>query len=76
MLMGIAIGEKEYRKLTTEQKLRLLDDAYFRAKQNRLSAENYVERLELLHCPRECANEVLTQRQAVLVKLLDEGYLD
>ena len=76
MLMGIHIEEKRYRKLTDAEKLALLDEAYFRAKQNRLNAESYVERLELLHCPRECADEVLSQRQAVLVKLLDEGFLD
>ena len=73
MLMGIFIEENEYRRLSDEQKLDLLDDAFFRARLTKIRAQNYAERVKILNLPEE---EVLDKRQSGLVNLLKEGYLD
>lgn len=73
MLMGIAIREDEYRRMTDEQKLDLLEDAFFRARQLKEKATIYAKRLDILNRP---VQEILDERQESLVRLLEEGYLD
>ena len=71
MLLGISIKENEYKSMTKKQRLALLDDAVFRAKQMRLRAENYLERTELIK-----SENVLDQKQTAYVNALLEGLLD
>lgn len=66
--------EKEYLTLTDEQKLKLLEDAYFRARQMKIRAENFADRLELIKSVPE--TKVLNRSQLAYVDALYAGIFD
>ena len=74
MLLGISLTESDYLRLSDEEKLKLLNDAYFRARQMKIRAENFAARLEIIK--REPETKVLNRSQLAYVEALYAGIFD
>lgn len=74
MLLGINISEQEYLGMNEKERLSLLDEAYFRARQMRLKAEAYADRLDIIRRAPEAS--VLNNRQLAYVDALYAGIFD
>lgn len=69
MLLGIEIPEREYLRMSDEEKLELLQDAYNRTKSLKYQAMSYLERTSIL------PTVVLSDRQERLIEAYKRGFL-
>lgn len=74
MILGIMIKEADYLRMDEKERLALLDQAYFRARQTKMRAEKYVERLDLIRYEPE--EKVLSPAQLAYVDALCDGLFD